>query len=179
MVSYLLLKFFQIFNYNIISGYNLRQCVWYIFRGVDPFFGSPRSGGGGGKRKKISNLLFRRAPKSQGRCIFGFIKLCAQSAPQNWKLCRPMFSSVFFFFFFGGGEFNGFVVPYCSAFQTYFCITYEFFKLSTLLGGGQNDMFATPIFSLGATAPPPPPIDASCISINKQRWIAEKICILY
>ena len=24
-------------------------------------------------------------------------------------------------------------------------------------GGGQNDMFATPIFSLGVTAPPPPP----------------------
>ena len=32
-------------------------------------------------------------------------------------------------------------------------------------GGGQNDMFATPIFHWGATAPPPPPsIGASQLS---------------
>ena len=47
-----------------------------------------------------------------------------------------------------------------SAFSTYSCIRYyEFFKLAKLLGG-QNDMFAPPIFSLGGGGgrlPPPPP----------------------
>ena len=44
-----------------------------------------------------------------------------------------------------------------SAFETYSCITYyQFFKLSKLFGA-QNNMFATPIFSLGGSCPPPPP----------------------
>ena len=49
---------------------------------------------------------------------------------------------------------NGFVVRPDSAFKTYSCIAYEFFKLLKLCGGGgQNDMFATLIFTWGRILP--------------------------
>ena len=71
-----------------------------------------------------------------------------------------------------------FVVIY-SAFSTYSCITYAFFKLSKLLGGGQNDMFLPPHIFIGGRLPPcpppPPRIDASvsqnemCVNNNTRQ----------
>ena len=64
---------------------------------------------------------------------------------------------------------NGFVAIY-SAFSTYSCITYEFFKLSKLLGGGGKTMFAPPpnIFmggGGGVRRPPCPQDRRLCITV--------------
>ena len=135
--------------------------IWWYNRGWFPlgnkYLGSSFWMGGGHR-----SIFWIGEARLRVRKFFGTlcaqsrnIKLCAQSTPQNWKLC--MFSSIFML------NFNGFVVPDCFLnlfwFLHYIWIFQDLSKMLGGGGGGQNDMFATPIISLGGSNYPPPPQD--------------------
>ena len=70
-----------------------------------------------------------------------------------------------------------------SAFSTYSCITYEFFNLSKLLGGGgQNDVFAPQYFHWGGGGgrlPPCPPGSTPlvCVCVCVCMCVCVYVCV--
>ena len=105
-----------------------------LWQGRRSIFRIGGGGGGGGNSNENFKFFCMLCPQNCN------VKSCAQSAPQNLKLC--MFSSIFYV------KFNGFM-------------NFQVVKIIGGGGGGQNDIFATPIFSLGCDCPPPPPTPGS------------------
>ena len=118
-------------------------------RGVDPFFGF---GGGGGKSKENFNI-FGRA-KSQYKTL---------RTAQNGKLC--MFSSIFMFL-------TVCLIVLLNLFLHYILLIFQVVEIIGG-GGGQNDMFATQIFSLGGDCPllPPPPGSTPLIADHNSKLV--------
>ena len=85
------------------------------------------------------------------RSVFRNIRLCARSAPQNWKLC--MFSSIFMLNLM---VFQGLAVLFKPILLHYIIINFSS-KLSKLLGGKTICLPPPQYFHWGRLPPPPPP----------------------
>ena len=125
----------------MITYTSLRTLFVGVAGGVDTFFGWGGGGGGGGQEQYVT----------QSRNI----NLCAQSAPQNWKLCAVI-SSIFML---------NLMVLKCLTVLLKPSLALHIMILTIIIiigflllgGGGQNEIFfATPIFSWGGRLPPPP-----------------------
>ena len=103
---------------------------------------SDGGGGGGGKSKK--------------NCIFPLF-----SAQYKTLLERASKLKILYFLGIFNVKCNGFVVPYTVLFKNLFLHCILIFQVVKIIGGGGNEMFATPIFSLA----PSPRIDASAILV--------------
>ena len=122
----------------------LSQIGQCIIRGVDPYFGLGGGGGGGGTRVYKKNFKF-----------FGALRAQIRNINIKNSVCSVAFSVL------------NLMVLQCLTVLFKPILAWHIMNFSSCRnywrGGGQNDMFTTPIFSWGRLPPPPlpPRIDAT------------------